>query len=131
LKASIRAHQTIGVETVLSTSKYRKLVRLAKIQGFEIVLVYVLLKSPALHVARVALRVKKGGHSVPTKKILARRTRSLRQLPWFLRNADIAWLFDNSGATPLLVGWKENNELVVLGDAPPEYFEAAKKSLKS
>jgi predicted ABC-type ATPase len=37
LKASIQAHQTIGVETVLSTAKYRKLVRLAKTRRFEIV----------------------------------------------------------------------------------------------
>ena len=30
LQASVEAHQTVGVETVLSTPKYRKLVRAAK-----------------------------------------------------------------------------------------------------
>lgn len=35
LRASIRAHQTVGVETVLSTPKYRSLVRMAKSYGFE------------------------------------------------------------------------------------------------
>jgi predicted ABC-type ATPase len=40
LKASIRAHQTVGVETVLSTDKYRSLVTRAKGFGFEIRLLY-------------------------------------------------------------------------------------------
>ena len=35
LEASIAAHQTIGVETVLSTEKYRALVLAAKAHGFD------------------------------------------------------------------------------------------------
>src|SRR5262245_53241303 len=96
VEASINAHQSVGVETVLSTSKYRRLVRAAKRRGFEIRLVYVILRTPALNVERVRLRVKKGGHSVPINKITQRWERSLKQLPWFLRNADWALLFDNS-----------------------------------
>ena len=125
LKTSISAHQTIGVETVLSTPKYRKLVRAAKKKRFEIVLVYVLLNSPRLNVARVALRVKKGGHAVPVNKILSRRERSLRQLPWFLKHADVAWLYDNSGATPQLIGTKEHGTLLLSARALPEIMTAA------
>jgi predicted ABC-type ATPase len=36
LEASIAAHQTIGVETVLSTDKYRSVVLAAKNRGFEV-----------------------------------------------------------------------------------------------
>ena len=72
LEASIDAHQTIGVETVLSTDKYRKLVVSAKARGFEVRLIYVLLNSPDLNVERVKMRVKKGGHDVPTEKIVDR-----------------------------------------------------------
>ena len=126
LTTSIKAHQTIGVETVLSTSKYRKLVRAAKKMQFEILLVYVLLRSPELHVARVRLRVKKGGHAVPKNKILSRRKRSLQQLPWFLQNADLAWLYDNSGATPHLVGIKRNRIVVLGSNALPELKEAVR-----
>jgi len=106
LEASIRAHQTIGVETVLSTGKYRRLVNAAKKLRFQINLIYVLLAAPEMHVERVRLRVEKGGHDVPMQKILERRERSLRQLPWFLRQADRAWLYDNSGAVPSLMGTK-------------------------
>jgi predicted ABC-type ATPase len=44
LEASIKAHQTVGVETVLSTEKYRRLVRLAKEFHFEVRLAYVVLE---------------------------------------------------------------------------------------
>ena len=93
---------------------------------FEILLVYVLLRSPELHVARVRLRVKKGGHAVPKNKILSRRKRSLQQLPWFLQNADLAWLYDNSGATPHLVGIKRNRIVVLGSNALPELKEAVR-----
>src|SRR5439155_13010668 len=121
LEISVKAHQTVGVETVLSTPKYRKLVRAAKQRGFKIALIYVLLNSPALHVSRVQMRVKKGGHGVPKGKILSRRIRSLAQLPWFLEAADEAWLYDNSGASPRLNGVKRDGTIVLDRDALPEF----------
>lgn len=126
LEASIRAHQTIGVETVLSTSKYRRLVKAAKKLGFQINLIYVLLATPEMHIERVRLRVKKGGHNVPTEKILERRKRSLRQLPWFLGQADRAWLYDNSGADPKEMGTKSNGTITLDPGALPEINLAVK-----
>jgi predicted ABC-type ATPase len=132
LEASIAAHQTIGVETVLSTGKYRALVLAAKAQGFEIRLIYILLNSAELAIERVRLRVGKGGHHVPTTKIRQRRERSLRQLPWFLRNADLAWIFDNSGAKPAQIAQKIGNTIVLDPAALPEIKEAVRlvKSMK-
>jgi predicted ABC-type ATPase len=124
LEASIAAHQTIGVETVLSTEKYRALVLAAKAYGFEVRLIYILLSSPELSVERVKLRVGKGGHHVPTTKIRQRRERSLRQLPWFLKNADFAWIFDNSGAKPTQIAQKNGNTIIVDPAALPEIKEA-------
>jgi predicted ABC-type ATPase len=124
LEASIAAHQTIGVETVLSTEKYRALVLAAKAHGFEVRLIYILLSSAELSVERVRLRVGKGGHHVPTTKIRQRRQRSLRQLPWFLNNADLAWIFDNSGAKPAQIAQKSGNTIIVDPAALPEIKEA-------
>jgi predicted ABC-type ATPase len=123
LLASVDAHQTIGVETVLSTPKYRKLVSAAKRKRFEVVLVYVMLNSGSLNIARVRQRVQKGGHDVPVQKILERRARSLRQLPWFLEQADKAWLFDNSGAKPRMMGTKEGTTFTLEPDALPEIVD--------
>lgn len=88
LEASIAAHQTIGVETVLSTPKYRRLVEQAKQLKFQVRLVYVILDSPERSIARIALRVRKGGHNVADEDVRKRYARSLEQMPWFLDQAD-------------------------------------------
>lgn len=126
LYASIEAHQTVGVETVLSTPKYRSLVLAAKQRRFTIRLIYVVLNSPELNIERVRLRVAKGGHNVPSDKIVERRGRSLRQLPWFLAQADDAWLFDNSGEKPQSIGTKSKGEIKLQTNALPEIVEAAR-----
>lgn len=130
LEASIRAHQTVGVETVLSTGKYRKLVEQAKIKGFEIRLLYVMLRSADQNVERVRIRVEKGGHDVPEDKIRERRERSFQQLSWFLDQADYALIYDNSAAQPILIGSKQNGVIQLDPNAPPEIVTAI-QSLES
>ena len=105
---------------MLSTPKYRRLVSLAKDLGFEIRLSYVLLETPQLNVARVRQRVEQGGHSVPEDKIVARYTRSLEQLPWFLGQADRGWIYDNSGTKPRLICRKSEGIIVLDDDALPQ-----------
>lgn len=124
LEASIRAHQTVGVETVLSTDKYRRMVLLAKERDFAIRLLFVMLSSPELNVQRVRLRVEKGGHDVPETSIRKRWFRSLAQLPWFLEQADQAAIFDNSGAVPRLIGRKQDGQILIDSDAPRALHEA-------
>ena len=85
LEATLCVHQSGGVETVLSTEKYRRLVLLAKSLGFTFHLFYVMLNSPELSIERVRARVLAGGHDVPPDKIVDRYWRSLAQMPWFLR----------------------------------------------
>lgn len=130
LEASIQAHQTVGVETVLSTDKYRRLVALAKDLGFRLRLIYVLLDKVERNIERVRLRVKKGGHAVPEAKIIERHARSLQQLPWFLDQADEAWILDNSAAQPRLIGEKANGVISLDRSALPEIV-AAVNSLRT
>jgi predicted ABC-type ATPase len=127
LEASIRAHQTVGVETVLSTDKYRRLVVAAKELGFALRLTYVILDSPERSIERVRLRVAKGGHSVPQRKIVERYARSLDQLPWFLEQADQASVFDNSGAQPKLIAQKKDGVITQDPHALPQIVAAVKK----
>jgi predicted ABC-type ATPase len=102
----------------LSTPKYRRLIRQAKFFGFEIRLIYVLLESVELNIERVRRRVAEGGHAVPEHKIRERRERSFKQLPWFLHEADFAVIYDNSGASPKLVGQKLNGVTKIDKSAP-------------
>jgi len=111
LDASIDVHQTIGVETVLSTSKYRRLVTKARERHFDVrfiyIYIYIYVDSLELQLERIRLRVAKGGHDVPAEKVAARRDRSFGELPWFFWKSHQAWIFDNSGAEPKIVARKE------------------------
>lgn len=124
LEASIAVHKTIGVETVLSTDKYRRLVDKAKSLGFHIWLIYVVLDSPERSIERIKLRVAKGGHQVADDDVRKRYKRSLEQFRWFLDRGDRAWIYDNSGATPKLVGEKVDGVIAVAEDALPALFDA-------
>jgi predicted ABC-type ATPase len=120
IHASLKAHQTVGVETVLSTDKYRAVVKEAQSYGHEICFAYVYLATPELNIERVALRVRKGGHDVEADKIKARRERSLNQMTWFFEEADRAWIFDNSGEQVKLIAAKDRAPLIISDDATAE-----------
>jgi predicted ABC-type ATPase len=128
LEASLFGHQTVGVETVLSTNKYRRLVDLAKRLEFDVRLIYVLLDSPDRNVERVRRRVIMGGHDVPEEKIRERYRKSLDQLPWFLDAADQAWIYDNSdeeAEEPRLIGQKDKGVIELDTDVLPDIAKAA------
>jgi len=106
LEASINTYQTIGVETVLSSPKYLRLVDLAHAKGFIVRMLYVVLDTVEAQYERVAIRVRTGGHDVPRDKIAARRTRSFEMLGEFFGKLDELFVFDNTTAEPKLIAEK-------------------------
>lgn len=100
LQAGLRRGEAAGVETVLSSDKYRPLVELVHQQGGFVGLIYIALASPELACHRVARRVRFGGHDVPVDKIHSRWHRSLANLAWFAARASAFWVFDNSDENP-------------------------------
>ena len=128
LYASVHAHQTVGVETVLSTGKYRALVREAKAHGFAVRMIFVFLPDPDLNVERVRIRVLKGGHDVPEDRIRARWVRSFQQFSWFLAEADRVDVFENSGAEPKLVMTKAESSLTIREPLIPALEQAVKEA---
>lgn len=124
LTASIETYQTIGVETVLSTAKYRALVDRARERGFEVNLIYVYLDTPELNIERVRTRVEKGGHDVPENRIVSRRLRSFEQFGWFFFEADRADVYNNSGSVPRLVMSKAEGAITSYARMPIEMVTA-------
>lgn len=108
---------SVMAETVLSSPKYIGRVAAAKRAGMRIGLMYVVLQTPQIAIARVATRVAAGGHDVPAEKVAARWRRSLDNLPHFFREADIALVFDNSDPTgmPRLLMSRAGMEVDVSG----------------
>jgi len=109
------ASRSFVIETVLSTDKYRNIVKHAQDKGFHFLFVYVVLASVEEAIARVALRVAKGGHDVPANKIRKRWPRSFRRMPWFWWHADLAYLFFNgSSELPIRLAEKRDDWVSVL-----------------
>jgi len=93
----LQARRSFAVETTLSGKNYLQMMIEARELGFEVVMVYIGTSNPDINVARVANRVRKGGHHVPETDIRRRYERSLRNLPIAVTLADYALLLDNSG----------------------------------
>jgi predicted ABC-type ATPase len=125
LRASIAVHQTIGVETVLSTSKYLPLIEEARERGFEIRMLYVVLETVELQLERIRLRVEEGGHDVPAEKVFARRSRSFDQLTLFCQHLDRLMIFDNSGTSPRLAAYKRHKKPLHIVGALPDDLRSA------
>ena len=65
-------NDSFAIETTLSTKSYQNLVSQAHEKGFYVQLLYFWLPSPEFAAARVAQRVKEGGHNIP-KDVIYRR----------------------------------------------------------
>lgn len=125
LEASIAVHQTIGVETVLSTAKYRALIENAQERGFEVRMLYVVLDSAERQLERIRIRVAEGGHDVPPDKVIARRHRSFEQLTLFAKHLDRLMIFDNSTGAPRLLAYKRRKQPLRIEAALPADLMAA------
>lgn len=97
--------------------------RACQARGFEVRLIYVFIADPEEQLERIRLRVAKGGHDVPKDKVLERRSKSLRQLGWFFDQADEAWIYDNGGAAPKLIGRKQGNNISLSSSVPQEMMQ--------
>ncbi len=103
--AMLAARQSFVTETVLATVAHRLLCEKAQAAGWQVRLVYVGLPRVEDSIARVALRVSKGGHAVPEADIHRRWPRTHENLAWFARHADAVDVYANSQweAPPALV----------------------------
>ncbi|MDB5391835.1 MAG: hypothetical protein JWM11_7481 [Planctomycetaceae bacterium] len=104
LEHAVENGEQIGIETVLSTDKYRALVVRVIELGGSLGIIYVALASPEIAIERVARRVSRGGHGVPADKITKRWQDSLLKLDWYLRHATRFFVYDNSASDVSVAG---------------------------
>lgn len=115
IRESIRRKETFALESTISGKTYLRLLLAAKESAFRIHLHYLWLPSPALAIARVRERVKKGGHNVPSADIRRRFTRSLHHLTGaYLPLADRWAIWDNQSSPPTLIAESETCTVVGL-----------------
>lgn len=96
--ALVQEKESFVFETVFSDPAGEKLAFLsdAAAQGYTVVLCFVGLENVELSEARVAQRVLRGGHDVPTEKLVARFPRTLRNLARAARDLPHVLVYDNS-----------------------------------
>jgi predicted ABC-type ATPase len=129
LEASIEMYKPVGFETVLSSDKYLPMIDHAIAQGYDFHLIYVALRTPALHLDRVRKRVSQGGHDVDPEKIVSRRLKSFDRLQVVLPKARFAQIWDNSEEEPRLLFEKNGDEISAFDlDAIPEITERVRRA---
>ena len=101
----LAAQQSFVSETVGANAAYRRYVEGAKAAGYLVRVVFVGLCSAEQSIARVALRVSIGGHSIPTPDIRRRWPAVHANLTWFATHADMLDVYANAedGAAPRVI----------------------------
>ena len=95
--------ESFSFETTLSGSMYLNFIKKAKAKGYGITFFFVYLNSVNLAIDRVAIRVSKGGHSIPKDAIERRYHKGLRNFYRFAAEANDWYIYDNSGSEYELV----------------------------
>jgi predicted ABC-type ATPase len=97
----IRSKTSFALESTLSGRAYAPVLSRAKRAGFKLVIHFLWLSSPKESIARVRIRVKKGGHFVPSEDIRRRYPRTLDNLVHlYLPLADEWFFWDAQGFPP-------------------------------
>jgi len=106
MKALAQARADFAFETTLASRSFAPWLARLRASGYRVHLAFLSLSDPDLAVARVAERVRQGGHDVPEAVIRRRFTAGLRNFFALYQGIFDTWqMFDNSGATgPRLIG---------------------------
>jgi predicted ABC-type ATPase len=106
---------SFGLESTLSGHAQAAILKKTKTAGFEIEIHYLWLPSPSLAVRRVAQRVRKGGHHIPTEDIRRRYRRSIENfVRIYAPLADYWALWDNAREPARLILSSRNATLISL-----------------
>lgn len=101
--------ENFAVETTLSGLMYLRHIRQWKQLGYHVSVFFLALPSADVAVARVAERVKQGGHHIAEDVIRRRFVAGRHHFDHSYRAVVHAWaLYENSGTVPRLLEWGEN-----------------------
>ncbi len=108
---------SFGLETTCSGKSYLRLLEQCRTDGWCVTLLYFWLDSPEAAIARVARRVRQGGHGIPEEVIRRRYSASIRNMRnLYLPLADEAEIYDNSDSGRVLIAEKRAGQIFVVHD---------------
>jgi predicted ABC-type ATPase len=101
--------ESFAFETTLAGRNYARSIPRWRAAGYRVTLHFLSLPSPEMAVARVAERVRQGGHHVPEDIIRRRFASGKDNFDTLYKPIVDSWLYyDNSGEEPILLEAKEN-----------------------
>jgi predicted ABC-type ATPase len=95
-RAHLDAGESFATETVFSHPSKLDLIRQARERGYRVMLFHIGVEGADLSVARVAERIREGGHPVPEEKIRSRYARNGPLIRQAVLLSDAAHVYDNS-----------------------------------
>ena len=131
LKELAAQRANFAFETTLAGRTYASWLDSLRDSGYRVHLFFFWLNSPDLAVARVAARVKRGGHDIPATTIRQRYGRSIRNLSGLYMPVVTGWkVYDNSGESgPRLLATGKRDEPEVVCD--PEAWHLVRRSAEN
>jgi predicted ABC-type ATPase len=113
LKRAIQERLDYAFETTLGGRTITEMLEQALLVGAEVHMWYVGLATPELHVARVQVRVSRGGHDISENKIRERYDSSRYNLIRLLPRLTELWLYDNSEEADPVIGATPEPQLIL------------------
>ncbi len=125
LEKQIQKGKSFAIESTISGKTLVKHLKSAKAKGFRIVMVYLYLNNYDTNIERIKIRVKSGGHDVPTKDVIRRFYRSKNNFWNIYRNLSEDWILiynPNESLTPVALGNMRNKDFKTINEKLMENF---------
>lgn len=104
------AQTSFAFETTLSGRSYLHRIKQWQAAGYYVKLIFLQLATPEEAIARVAQRVRQGGHNIPADVIRRRFTSGRKNFEKLYAPCVDSWvLYDNSDEQPTLLDWSEKS----------------------
>lgn len=101
--------ESFAIETTLPGLGYLRHIEQWQAKGYRVSLFFLSLPDADAAVARVAERVRQGGHNIPEPVIRRRFVAGMNNFIQYYRDRVNDWaLYDNIGSIPVLLKWGEN-----------------------
>lgn len=103
IAAHAAAGRSFAFETTLSGLTYARMIPEWRLAGYKVKLLFLSLASAEEAIARVAMRVRQGGHNIPPEVVRRRFASGMKNFLEIYRSRVDCWQwFDNSGPAQIL-----------------------------
>ena len=106
--------ESFAIESTLSGVGYVRLIERARVLGYETTIAYIFVDSPEVCIARIAARVKRGGHFVPDVDVRRRYMRSKLNFANIYRMISDHWMLYYNGGSDISLVAHGNGSLNII-----------------